>query len=107
VLGAKLFNANPYAGKLVVFLVLFVVCVALWLLLSRMLSEMIRLVVAQPFDAILGGIIGAVKAFVLVAALCTFGLLNPNAAERASFKDQSVAAQHLSPLLKRFTSPDP
>lgn len=106
VLMAKLFHSNQYAGRLVVFIVLFVACVAIWLFLSRMLSEVIRLVVAQPFDAILGGIIGGIKAFILVAVLCAFGLLNPNEAERAQFKNQSFAAQTLSPLLKRITSPD-
>lgn len=105
ILTSKLLNANPYAGRLVAFILLFVVCVALWLGLSRLLSEIIRLVVAQPFDAILGGIIGGVKAFVLVAVLCTFGLLNPNASERARFESQSFAAQLLSPYLKRLTSP--
>lgn len=106
VLSAKLFSANPYAGRLVSFILLLVVCVAVWLFLSRTLSEALRLVVAQPFDAILGGIIGGLKAFILVAVLCTFGLLNPSEQGRTTFKDQSVAAQKLSPLLKRFTSPD-
>jgi uncharacterized membrane protein required for colicin V production len=106
VLGARLFHDNAYAGRLVTFILLFVVCVALWLGLSKLLSEIIRLVVPQPFDAILGGVIGGVKAFVLVSVLCTFGLLNPDEKERAAFKDRSVAAQFLSPHLKRITSPE-
>lgn len=106
VLMAKLFQSNQYAGRLVVFIVMLVACLAIWLFLSRMLSEVIRLVVAQPFDAILGGIIGGIKAFILVAVLCAFGLLNPNEQERTQFKNQSFAAQMLSPLLKRITSPD-
>lgn len=106
VLTAKLFGSNPAAGRLVVFILLFVVCVALWLLLGHVLSEIIRLVVAQPFDAVLGGVIGGIKAFVLVAVMCAFGLLNPNEQERSRFQNQSVAAQKLSPLLKRITSPD-
>ena len=106
VLSVKLFSANPYAERLTVFILLFVVCIALWLGLRKLLSEAIRLVVAQPFDSILGGIIGGMKAFILVAVLCTFGLLNPNAAARKSLQEKSFAAQKLSPLLKKITSPD-
>ena len=106
VLSARLFNANPYAGRLVVFILLCVVCIALWLGLRSLLSEGIRLVVVQPFDAILGGVIGGLKAFILVAVFCTFGLLNPNAAERTRLQEKSFTAQKLSPFLKKFTSPD-
>ena len=62
--------------------------------------------VAQPFDSILGGIIGGIKAFIFVAVLCTFGLLNPNAAERKNLQEKSFTAQQFSPLLKKITSPD-
>lgn len=105
ILTARLFNANPYAGRLVAFILLFVVCVALWLALRHLLAEAIRLVLSQPFDSILGGIIGGVKAFILVAVLCTFGLLNPNEAERKRFQHESVTAKQLAPLLERITSP--
>jgi uncharacterized membrane protein required for colicin V production len=106
VFSASLFGANVYAGRLVVFILLLVVCVALWLGLRRLLSEGIRLVVDQPFDSILGGIIGGIKAFVLVAVMCAFGLLNPNSAERTRLQEKSFAAQKLSPLLNKITSPD-
>lgn len=106
VLSANLFSANVYAGRLVVFIMLFVVCVALWLGLRRLLAEGIRLVVDQPFDAIIGGVIGGIKAFILVAVMCAFGLLNPNAAERTRLQEKSFAAQKLSPLLNKITSPD-
>jgi len=103
---AKLFSANPYAVRLVTFILLFVVCIALWLGLRHLLAEGIKLVVAQPFDAILGGIIGGIKAFIFVAVCCTFGLLNPNAAERTRLQQESIAVQKLSPYLEKFTSPD-
>lgn len=105
VLTARLFDANPYAGRLVAYILLFVICIALWLGLRHLLAEAIRLVVRQPFDAILGGVIGGVKAFVLVAVLCTFGLLNPNEAARTQFQNESATAKQLAPLLKRITSP--
>jgi len=62
--------------------------------------------VAQPFDAILGGIIGGIKAFIFVAVCCTFGLLNPNATERTRLQQKSFAVQKLSPYLEKLTSPD-
>jgi len=106
VAASHLFNANAQAGRLVTFIVLFVACIALWLGLRHLLAESIKLVVAQPFDAILGGLIGGLKAFLLVAVLCAFGLLNPNEKERARFQEQSVAAKTVSPFLKPITSPD-
>ena len=105
VLSAKIFAANFDAARLVTFILLFVVCIALWLGLRHVLAEGIKLVVSQPFDAILGGIIGGVKAFIFVAVCCTFGLLNPNAAERSQLQKKSVAVQKLSPYLEKFTSP--
>lgn len=106
VLASNLFKANVYAGRLVVFIVLLVVCIALWLGLRHLLAEGIKLVVAQPFDAILGGVIGGLKAVIFVAICCTFGLLNPNAAERNQFQKKSVTVQKLSPFLEKITSPD-
>ena len=70
------------------------------------LSQGIRLVLAQPFDAIMGGVIGGIKAFVLVSVLCAFGLLNPREEGRTRFQEDSVTAQKLAPLLKRITSPE-
>ena len=105
VLAAKLFDANPYAGRLIVFILLSVVCLALWLGLRRLLADAIRLAIAQPFDALLGGVIGGIKAFLLVAILCTLGLLNPCASDRTQFQQHSLTAQKLAPLLKRMTSP--
>jgi len=106
VLTEKLFGDNPYAGRLVAFILMAVLCIAVWLFLSHMLADGLRLVIAQPFDAILGGMIGGIKAFVVVAALCTLGLLNPKEGERTRFKEQSLTAKKLDPLLKNMTSPD-
>ena len=105
ILAARLFADNPHAGRLIVFIILFVLCIAIWLALSRLLSEAIRLAVAQPFDAILGGVIGGFKAFVLVSVLCAFGLLNPDPAGRASFQRDSVTARNLAPWLERVLAP--
>jgi uncharacterized membrane protein required for colicin V production len=103
---AHLIGSNPYAWRLVTYIVLLVACIALWLGLRHFLAEGIKLVIAQPFDAILGGIIGGLKAFVLVAVLCTFGLLNPNEADRNRLHQKSVTVQKLSPILEKLTSPD-
>lgn len=102
---SKMFGENPYAGRLIAFMVLLIVCIAIWLGVSHLLAEGIRLVLQQPFDAIIGGVIGGIKAFVLIAILCTMGLLNPRESDRTAFQDQSLTAQKLAPFLKRFTSP--
>lgn len=105
VFAAKVFDANPYAGRLIAFILILVVCFAVWLVLGRVLKEALQLVVRQPFDALLGGVLGGVKAFAAVAALCALGLLNPSAAERAKLQSHSVTVKKLAPLLQRFTLP--
>lgn len=106
VLSSKLFDANLYAGRLIVFILMLVVCVALWLGIGRLLTDVLRMVVPQPFDALLGGVIGGVKAFVVVAALCTFGLLNPKEKSRVILEEKSVTVQKFAPILKRITAPE-
>ncbi len=106
VLAAHLFAANPYAARLIAFILMFVVSVALWLGLRRLLCDAIRMAIAQPFDAILGGMIGGVKAFILVAILCAFGLLSPRESDRTHFQQNSITVQKIAPLLKRITTPD-
>ncbi len=106
VLSAKFFNTNPYAGRMIAFILILVVSLAVWLVLRRLLKDGLETVVPQPFDAVLGGVIGGVKAFVLVAVFCTFGLLNPRAEGRAQLQNDSVTVQKLAPYLKRITAPE-
>lgn len=106
VLTAPLFHDHPSAGRLVALILISVVCLALWLGLRKLLADALHLAISQPFDAILGGVIGGIKAFVFVAVLCTLGLMNPREQDRTQFEQHSVAAQKFAPLLKRITSPD-
>jgi len=105
VLASNVFSANPHAGRLIAFILMAVLCIGLWLFLRRLLSDALKLVIAQPFDALLGGVFGGVKAFLLVAVLCTAGLLSPSEGDRARFQEKSVTVQALAPLLKKITSP--
>lgn len=105
VLAAKLLAANPYAARLIAFMLILVACFSVWLLIGRLLKEALQLVVRQPFDALLGGVIGGVKAFVAIAALCTLGLLSPSETDRARLRDHSLTVNKLAPLLHRITTP--
>jgi uncharacterized membrane protein required for colicin V production len=107
VLAAKLFAANPYAGRLIAFMLILVLGLSIWLLLGRLLKEGLQTAIRQPFDALLGGVIGGAKAFVAVAALCALGLLNPREEGRAKLLNDSVTVQKLAPLLQRITTPVP
>ena len=105
ILAAKLLAANPYAARLITFMLILVACFSVWLIIARTLKDALELVVGQPFDALLGGIIGGTKAFVAIAVLCTLGLLNPREADRARLKGQSVTVKKFAPLLQRITTP--
>jgi len=104
VLSAQMFSTNPYAGRMIVFILVLVVCLAVWFAVSRLLTDSIRLAIPQPFDTLLGGVIGGVKAFVVVAVLCTLGLLNPREKARSQFQEESVTVQKIAPLLEHFTA---
>ncbi len=106
VLANNLFDGNEYAGRLVVFILMAVLCIAIWFGFSYFLSEALSLAIAQPFDALVGGVIGGVKAIVLVAVLVTLGLLNPKAETRDRIKSQSSTTRLLAPVLQHITSPE-
>jgi uncharacterized membrane protein required for colicin V production len=105
VLAAGLFGANPYAARLVAFLLILVAGLAVWLLLGHLLKEVLQTAIRQPFDALLGGIFGGGKAFVAIAALCALGLLNPDEASRDKLQGGSVTVNRLAPLLQKITTP--
>ena len=102
VLAAKLFADNPYAGRLVAVMLILVICFSVWLLLRHLLKESLQMAIGQPFDAILGGVIGGFKAFVAIAALCALGLLDSREKGAAAFLGESLTAQKLAPLLQRI-----
>ena len=108
VLAAKLFAENPYAGRLVAVMLILVICFSVSLLLRHLLKESLRTAINQPFDAILGGVIGGFKAFVVIAVLCALGFLDPREKGASSFLGDSFTAQKLAPLVQRvapFVSP--
>ena len=104
VASVKLLAANPSAARLIVFVLVLIICIAIWLGVKHLLSEAIRLVLAQPFNAIVGGIIGGIKACIFIFILCALGLLNPLENGRKRFYENSVTVQKLAPLLKPITS---
>ena len=103
VLAAKLFADNPYAGRLVAVMLILVIGFSIRLLLCHLLKESLKTAIGQPFDAMLGGVIGGFKAFVVIAILCAFGLLDPREKGVAALLSDSVTAQKLAPLLQRVT----
>lgn len=106
VLATKLFIANPYAGRFIAFIVLLVVCIAVWLLVRYLFADGIKLVLPQPADAIAGGVLGGIKAAVIILALCALGLLNPQENARTRLQEMSVTVQKLAPFLEPVTHPE-
>ena len=107
VLAAKLFAANPYAGRLVAIMIILVIGISVWLLLSRLLKDGLRMVINQPFDAILGGVIGGFKAFVVVAILCALGFLNPREESQINFLNNSLTMRKFTPLFHHIAAQVP
>lgn len=102
VFAAKLFNANRQAGRLVVFIIMLVACFSVWLFIRRLLADGIRLVLRQPFDAIVGGVFGGIKAFVMISIVCMFEIMQPTKEGQSKPAEKSVTTQKLLPLIKRI-----
>ncbi|MDD4621706.1 MAG: CvpA family protein [Kiritimatiellae bacterium] len=102
VFSAGLLGANQQAGRLIVFIIMLVACFSLWLFVSRLLADGIRLVLKQPFDAVVGGVIGGIKAFVLIAVVCMFEIMQPQPAENKDTAEKSYTTRKMSPLIKRI-----
>jgi hypothetical protein len=85
--------------------VLFVIGLALWYGLGRLLTSGLQLVVAQPFDRILGGVIGGMKAIAVVAILCVCGLMSPRASDHHVVVSNSRVGKELAPWITHFSAP--
>lgn len=99
-------KTHPETAHLIVVIAAFVVCIALWLGLKTLLAESIKLAIPQPFDSILGGVFGGIKALIFVAVLCTLGLMNPAQGGRRWFSHNSMTVDQLSPVIQRITAPE-
>ncbi len=60
-----------------VFVTMLVLCIASWLLISLLAKKLLKCIFPQPFDSILGGVVGGAKAVAILALLCTLGWLMP------------------------------
>lgn len=63
------FSGTPFAGKLAAFGLVLTACVAVWLLVGHLLKTALKMTIGQPFDALLGGMVGAAKAALVILAV--------------------------------------
>ena len=100
-------NGNAFACSLLTAAVLLVICIAVWLLVGRLLSKVISLVVPQPLNAILGWIIGLLKVFLLVCMLCHFGIIGTakGSEEGSQLQKWSYLIDKMTPWIKPLSAP--
>lgn len=101
----NLIGEHPYAAYLIAIIILFTVGVALWIIVGRLLSSALQLAIRQPFDTILGGLIGAAEAIMLIAVLCVLGLMSPSKTDHAYLFRDSKVGHFLAPALRPFAAP--
>lgn len=105
---------SPFARGVLALTLLIVAAVSVWLLAGRLFARLIKLAVPQPLDAILGGVIGAIKVFLLIFILCVMGLAGPrttakdagpakDAAPAAPAKDAPGPLENWSAVIRRAT----
>lgn len=98
----KILQGHPYATRIITILIILSGSLAVWIFIRRILSETIRLALSQPFDALLGGIIGAVKALALIFILCTFETMMPEKNNPKKGAGYSLTTKKLYPLFKQL-----
>jgi uncharacterized membrane protein required for colicin V production len=69
VAAAGWFGGSPQACKLAAFVGVLAGCLAVWSLLGHLFKAVLRTTIRQPFDAILGGGVGAAKAWLVIFAV--------------------------------------
>lgn len=98
--GMQVFRDSALASKLLVLICLLVLCISVWLLVKKLLADAVKTVVKQPFDAILGGFIGGLKAVLALSLVCTFGILSPTSAFSSKLRENSAFVVRLAEALK-------
>ncbi len=102
VFSAGILNSNQQAGRLIVFIIMLVACFSIWLFVSHLLADGIRLVLQQPFDTVVGGVIGGIKAFVMISVVCMFEIMQPKKTDKDATSEKSIITQKMAPLIKRI-----
>jgi uncharacterized membrane protein required for colicin V production len=99
---------SEFATQLITLILMAALSVSVWLLVGHFLSKLIKLAFSQPLDAILGGLIGVVKAIIFVVMLCTFGIMGPrtdgNKAEPSALSKTSAVIDKLTPWVNAAES---
>ena len=98
--GMQIFKNSALATKLLVLICLLVLCVSVWLLVKKLLADAVKTVIKQPFDSILGGFIGGLKAVLALSLICTFGVLSPTSAFSSKLQESSAFVMRLVELIK-------
>ena len=92
----------PQASQFIAFILIAVAVIALWMLSRKLLAHSISLVFPQPFDNVLGGIFGGIKAVILVALLCAGGFLSSTENVQQQAASHSVFFEKLTPFFAKL-----
>lgn len=93
---------SEFAQRLMVLVVMLALCVAAWILVSWSCSKLLKLMLPQPLNAILGGVIGVIKVFLVVCMLSTMGLIAPRGEASPDGGNDGFLAKYSS-VIKSFT----
>ncbi len=86
-------------------LIALILTLVLFIGLRTLLKKALKIVVAQPFDAILGGLLGSLKIIVLVSLFSAVYQTLP--VQNAAPKVKGLASFLAAPWLDRFATTDP
>ena len=105
--GLHIFQNSALATKLLVLICLLVLCISVWLLVKKLLSDAVKTILKQPFDAILGGdIIGAptkmIPYFDLEVPTALTGVDPAILDPRDTYADPAVWEEKAKDLASRF-----
>lgn len=91
---------SPLLADITVFAVVLVLAIAAWLQVAYIAKRILKSVFGQPFDAILGGVIGGAKAVAVLALCCSLGWLSPVRQTIGELTENSTLVKTISQTVK-------
>ncbi len=91
-------------ARFVLILLIVVACFVMWVIAENVCSYCLKVTVNNRMDIILGGVLGAVKAAMIVLIICCICHLQPDPAKVASLEQNSWVFGIAEPLIEKVMS---
>ncbi|MFA7173436.1 MAG: CvpA family protein [Kiritimatiellia bacterium] len=93
-------SGGALSAKFVLALLIAVACFILWVVVANISSFCLRVTVNHKLDVFLGGLLGLLKALIIVFVICGVLYLQPNCARCKTLEESSYVFRVVRPLIE-------